>query len=197
MTITYRTGQKKDCPRLAEFVYIASDGVVEFLFHDLIDGISPIQMVTHNLAKDAGYYIYKNTIVAEEEDSGAVGVSFYYPASEHVISDEMRTFFPEDRLAHLKHILSGRVENSLYIDTLCVDENYRGNGIGAELISLTKDKAAKEGYNAVSLIALADNTDAHRFYYRCGFKIVSHVAMEPHDLIPHEGGAYLMSCRLP
>jgi hypothetical protein len=36
MNITYRTGRKEDCPKLAELVYIASDGVVEFLFHELI-----------------------------------------------------------------------------------------------------------------------------------------------------------------
>ena len=193
MNITYRTGRKEDCPKLAELVYIASDGVVEFLFHDLIAGVSPIQMVTHNLEKDTGYYTYKNTFVAED-DSGVIGVSFYYPAQYHVISDEMRSFFPADRIEHLEHILSGRVDDSLYIDTLCVDENFRGNGIGQELISLTRQNAVDQGFDSLSLIALADNTDAHRLYFRCGFEIVSNVEMEPHELIPHEGGAYLMRC---
>ena len=195
MSITYRTGTKEDCPRLAEFVYIASDGVVEFLFHDLIEGVSPIQMVAHNFEKDSEYYTYKNTIVAEA-DTGVVGACFYYPAHYHVISDEMKAFFPADRIEHLKHILSGRVDDSLYIDTLCVDENFRGSGIGRELISLTKKKAAEQGFNALSLIALADNTNAHRLYFRCGFEIVSEVPMEPHELIPHEGVALLMRCLL-
>jgi len=195
MNITYRTGRKEDCPKLAELVYMASDGVVEFLFHDLFDGVGPIQMVTHNLEKATGYYTYKNTIIAEG-GSAVIGASFFYPSRYHAISDEMRKFFPEDRLEHLKHILSDRVENSLYLDTLCVDEKFRGNGIGGELISLTRKKAVEEGFNALSLIALADNTDAHRLYYRCGFEVVSHVKMESHELIPHEGGAYLMCCNL-
>jgi ribosomal protein S18 acetylase RimI-like enzyme len=195
MNITYRNGRKEDCLKLAEFVYIASDGVVEFLFRDLIDGVSPVQMVARNLGKDRGYYTFRNTIVAVQ-GSRVVGVSFYYPAREHVISDEMRNFFPADRLAHLQHVLSGRVESSLYIDTLCVDENYRGNGIGAELIALTQKKAIELGYNALSLIALADNTNAHRLYFRCGFEIVLNIEMAAHELIPHEGGAYLMGCRL-
>jgi ribosomal protein S18 acetylase RimI-like enzyme len=193
MNISYRTGRKEDCPKLAELVYIASDGVVEFLFHDLIDGINPVQMVAHNLEKDMEYYTYKNTIVAEE-GSHVIGLSFYYPAQYHVISDEMKSFFPADRIEHLKHILSGRVENSLYIDTLCVDESFRRNGIGGELISLTRRKAVEQGFDSLSLIALADNTSAHRLYFRCGFEIVSDIEMEPHELIPHEGGAYLMRC---
>ena len=195
MNITYRAGGREDCPRLAEFVYIASDGVVEFLFHDLIDGVSPIQMVAHNLEKDSGYYTYKNTFVAES-DTGVVGACFYYPSRYHVISDEMKAFFPADRIDHLKHILSGRVEDSLYLDTLCVDEKVRRNGIGGELIALTKKKATEEGFNALSLIALADNTNAHRLYFRCGFEVVAEVPMEPHELIPHEGGALLMRCLL-
>jgi hypothetical protein len=32
MNITYRTARKEDCPRLADFIYISPDGVVEFLF---------------------------------------------------------------------------------------------------------------------------------------------------------------------
>jgi len=195
MNITYRTGRAEDCLKLAEFIYIASDGVVEFLFRDLIPGRSPQQIVAHNIDKDTGHYTYKNTVVAED-GRNVVGVSFFYPSRYHLISKEMRQFFPEDRLEHLKHVLSGRVENSLYLDTLCVDEKFRGNGIGAKLISMTKKKAAEEGYNALSLIALADNTNAHRLYYRCGFEIASHVEMAAHELIPHEGGAYLMCCNL-
>jgi len=193
MNITYRTGRREDCLKLAEFIYIASDGVVEFLFRDFIPGRSPQQIVAHNIDKDTGHYTYKNTVVAEN-GRNVVGVSFFYPSRYHVISNEMRQFFPEDRLEHLKHVLSGRVENSLYIDTLCVDEKFRGNGIGGKLISMTKKKAAEEGSNALSLIALADNTNAHRLYYRCGFEIVSNVEMASHELIPHEGGAYLMCC---
>ena len=195
MNITYRTGRAEDCLGLAEFIYIASDGVVEFLFRDLIPGWRPVDMIAHNMEKDEEHYTYKNTVVAEDEGN-VIGASFFYPSCHHVISDEMRKFFPEERLEHLKHVLTGRVENSLYLDTLCVDKNFRGNGVGGELISLTKKKAVEQEFNSLSLIALADNTNAHRLYYRCGFEIVSHIEMEVHELIPHEGGAFLMRCLL-
>jgi len=78
MNITYRTGRGGDCLKLAEFIYIASDGVVEFLFRDLIPGRSPQQLVAHNIDKDTGHCTYKNTIVAED-GRNVVGVSFFYP----------------------------------------------------------------------------------------------------------------------
>jgi len=55
MSITYRVGRKGDCPKLADFIYIASDGVVEFLFQDLIPGCSPQQIMAQNLKKGAGH----------------------------------------------------------------------------------------------------------------------------------------------
>lgn len=195
MKITYREGLKEDCPKLAELVNTASDGVVEFMFHELIAGTSPVQIVAQNMARDPDHHSYRDTIVAEFEQK-VIGMALFYHSRHHVISEEMKAFIPAERLEHLKHILTERVENSLYLDTLCVDEKFRGNGVGGKLLSLTKKKAAEEGFNALSLVALADNTNAHRLYYRCGFEIISHIEMEAHELIPHEGGAYLMGCNL-
>ncbi len=195
MNITYRDGRKEDSPKLAELVNIASDGVVEFLFHNLIAGISPVQIVAQNMARDRDHHSYRDTIVAQYKQK-VIGMALFYHSRHHVISQEMKALFPAERLEHLKHILTGRVESSLYIDTLCVDKNFRGNGVGGELISLTQKKAVEQGFNSLSLIALADNTQAHRLYYRCGFEIVSHIEMEAHELIPHKGGAFLMRCNL-
>jgi ribosomal protein S18 acetylase RimI-like enzyme len=108
----------------------------------------------------------------------------------------MRELFPLDRLKHVENIFTSRVENSLYLDTMGVDQEFRGKGIGSKLISLTQKKAGEHGINALSLIVLADNTGAQKLYNRHGFEIVHHIEMDSHELIPHEGGAYLMSCDL-
>jgi ribosomal protein S18 acetylase RimI-like enzyme len=51
-----------------------------------------------------------------------------------------------------------------------MDERFRAKGIGTKLIALTKQKAKKAGFKALSLMVLADNTDAQRLYARCGFE---------------------------
>jgi hypothetical protein len=53
MTFTYRPADKEDSARLAELINMASDGVVEYLFHDLIPGMTPVQVVAHNLENDS------------------------------------------------------------------------------------------------------------------------------------------------
>jgi ribosomal protein S18 acetylase RimI-like enzyme len=194
MDVNYRAGRLEDCPKLAEFIYIASDGVVEFLFHNLIPGQTPVQIVAGNLSADRDHHTFRDAIVAEY-DNEVIGMSLSYPSHFHRISNGMRDFFPSDRLNHVKNIFASGVDDSLYIDTLCVDQVFRGKGVGSMLISLTGKRAGKLGMDALSLIVLADNTDAQRLYKRHGFEIVSHIEMESDELIPHEGGAYLMKCR--
>ncbi|UCE07673.1 MAG: GNAT family N-acetyltransferase [bacterium] len=195
MEISYRNGRKEDCTVLAKLVNIASEGVIEYLFHDLIPDMTPVQMVAHNLGTENSYYSYENAIVAEY-DQNLIGVSLSYPSHFHQITEEMKNFLPEDRLEHFKSFYSSRVEDSLFLNALCVDERFRGKGIGTKLISLTKKKAKESSFKALSLMVLADNKDAQRLYSRCGFKIAEAVELKSHELIPHEGGCLLMKCEI-
>ena len=190
MEVSFRNGRKEDCTVLAELVSTASEGFIEFLFHDLVSGVTPVQMVAHNLESDKYPRIYKNTIVAESDEK-IVGMMLSIPSHFHKITEEMKEFSPEERLEHLKHFFSVRVDNSLLLDTLCVDEKFRGKGIGAQLISLTKKKAKEADFGILSLMVLADNTDGQRLYRRCGFEVAENVDLKSHELIPHESGCII------
>jgi len=195
MGITYRKGRKEDCAALAEFVSIAAGGVIEFLFHDLIPGMTPLEIERHGLENVEMPRSYKNSIVAES-DGTLIGAVLSIPSSHHRITEEMRAFFPADRLAHLEHFFSVRIENSLLLDALCTDEKSRGKGIGTQLISLTKEKARQAGFKFLSLVVFADNTNARRLYEQCGFEVIEKIELKPHALIPHEGGCFLMRCEI-
>jgi len=195
MKISYREGRAEDCTVLAKLVNIASEGIIEFLFHDLIPNMTPVQMVAQNLIADNSHYSHKNAIVAEHNQS-LVGVSLSYPSHFHQITIEMEHFLPEERLEHFRSFYSSRVEDSLFLNALCVDVDYRKKGIGAELISLTKKKAKRSGFTTLSLLVLADNKTAQRLYRKCGFVVEETVDLKPHELIPHEGGCLLMKCAI-
>jgi GNAT superfamily N-acetyltransferase len=195
MDITYRTARKADCVRMAELINIASGGVVEFLFHDLMPELTPKQIVTQNLESEQGYYTYKNAIVAEAEDQ-VVGVALSFPALFHEITAEMRHYFPKDRLDHLTEFYAARVDDSLLLNALCVDQKWRRNGIGGKLISLTKKKAKQAGFKVLSLMVFADNTTALSVYGRNGFEVLAPVQLNFHEQIPHEGGCLLMKSNI-
>ena len=195
MDITYRTATKADCLRMAELINIASGGVVEFLFHDLMPELTPQQIIAHNLESDHGSHTYKNAIVAEAENQ-VVGMALSFPAHFHQITAEMRQYFSEDRLDHLSDFYAARVDDSLFLDALCVDQKRRRNGIGGKLISLTKKKAKQNGFKALSLIVFTDNIKALSVYHQHGFEVHAPVELNSHERIPHEGGCLLMKSNI-
>ena len=195
MGITYRLGKKKDSPQIAALINLASDGVVEYLFHGLIPGMSPKQIVAHNLKNDNYPHSYRSAVVAED-DNTVVGMALSYPSSYHQITDEMRAFFPADRVAHLRHFYSTRIENSWFLDALGVHENYRRRGIGAKLIALTKEKAIENGYNDLTLMVFADNDVAITLYEKMGFERIQQVRLNANEFIKHTDGCWLMKCKI-
>ena len=195
MDIIYRPAKKSDCLPMAKMINLASGGVVEFLFHDLMPDLTPVQIVAHNLENSQGSHTYLNAIVAEG-DNRVVGMALSFPSHYHEITPEMRQFFPADRLKHLSDFYAARVEDSFFLDAICVEEKIRGNGIGSQLISLTKEKAKQSGFDTVSLVVFADNAAALSVYRRHKFDIVAPVELNSHERIPHEGGCLLMKCRI-
>ena len=168
---------------------------MEYMFHDLVPGKTPVKLVADNLAYNYYPYTYTNTIVAVDGDT-VVGMALSYPSSYHHITDEMKSFLPADRLTHLSDFYSANVANSRYLDALCVVESHRRQGIGEKLISRTKEKAVEDNDNALSLIVFADNSSAISVYKRTGFEVVQKVNLRSNEFIAHRGGCLLMKCPL-
>lgn len=60
---------------------------------------------------------------------------------------------------------------NLYIDDLCVDENYRGKHIGTKLYNYVIEYAKSINCYNVTLNVWADNKEAVKFYEKIGLKI--------------------------
>jgi GNAT superfamily N-acetyltransferase len=191
--IKYRSGEKRDCAKISELINIASGGIIQYLFQDLFPGMTPVQVVAHNLENDNSPYSYRSAVVAEKEND-VIGAALSFPSSYHKITDTMRNYFPADRIEHLRQFYASRIENSWLLDALCVIESHRRQGIGEKLISLTKEKAVENGCRTLSLITFADNDLAIPFYKRTGFEIVEKVELRGNEFIKHEGGCLLMNC---
>jgi len=56
------------------------------------------------------------------------------------------------------------------VESVRVDEKYRGQGIGKELMLFAINRAREEKCVSMQLTTNADRTDAHRFYENLGFK---------------------------
>jgi ribosomal protein S18 acetylase RimI-like enzyme len=195
MEIQYRTGGKEDCQGIAAMTNIASGGVVEYLFHALVPGMSPVQVLAYNLGNDEYPHTYRSAIVACDGHE-MVGMALSYPSSYHGITDDMKGFFPPERLEHFEAFYSARSENTWFLEALCVNESHRRRGIGEELLSRTKEQAVQNGCHALSLIVFADNALAIPVYERAGFMVTQKIELRGNETIGHEGGCLLMACEL-
>ncbi len=63
------------------------------------------------------------------------------------------------------------------VESVRVDEKYRGQGIGKELMLWAIERARKENCVAIQLTTNAERTNAHRFYENLGFK-ASHTGIK-------------------
>lgn len=191
MEILYRRGRFEDCDKIAEGIDRASGGIMDFLFHGLTGNFTPAEMMADFLRDGVGQESYENAIVAEFQGE-IVGIVYSYPAKYHGITEEARTFFPKERLEFLADFYNSRVEDSLFLDSIYVNEEFRGQGVGSKLIALTKEKARESGYEQLSLMVMNENFTARRAYERSHFKVVKHVDVKEHPLMPNKGGIYLL-----
>ncbi|MBP2628079.1 MAG: GCN5-related N-acetyltransferase [Firmicutes bacterium] len=191
MDILYRRGKLEDCSKIAEGIDLASGGIMDFLFDGLLENYTAAEVMADSLRDETGYDSYKNAIVAEYQDD-IIGITYSYPSKFHEISEETKKFFPSDRLEFLADFFNSRVENSLFLDSIYVDERFRGLGIGNRLIDATKQKAKQNGYKQLSLMVMNDNVIARRAYERNSFELVKHIDVKEHRLIPNKGGIYLL-----
>lgn len=191
----YRDGRRADCDTLAALIRLAAGGTVDYLFRNLIEGMTPVQVVAHNLAKNHYPHGYGQTIVATRGET-VVGMALSFPSQYHRITAEMERFFPAERLDHMRPFFSARVEESWFLDALGVFPDHCRQGIGRGLIEGVKTRALDQGYRQLSLIVFAGNDSALALYTALGFREVRRVPLGANNDIPYQGGCLLMVCDL-
>ncbi len=192
MIITYRDAGQTDCLPIAGLDRIAAGGVLDFLYRDLVPGMSPVELAAEVLGRENGSYSFRNTRVAEIGGEVA-GMLISYHSSHHALSDDMTEYFPRDRIDRIRALFTAEVPESLYIDSLAVHAPYRRHGIGGELLGHAAEKARRMGLDTLSLITFADNKTAHRLYGKQGFSLVQQLPFVADELMPHRGGIYVMT----
>jgi ribosomal protein S18 acetylase RimI-like enzyme len=103
---------------------------------------------------------------------------FFYDNIVNEMNGHFGYVFDEERI--IKGYVSLRVQNPteynhrknlsiLQLQTIGVDESYRGQGIGRQLVNHAKQVAKDLGFSHMRVVALAKNDRARHLYKECGF----------------------------
>ena len=75
--------------------------------------------------------------------------------------------------APLMRIIDSIADGDFYIHAIAVDNDLRGEGVGAVLMDCYAERARASGSTRLSLDVTAKNEGARRFYERRGMKVES------------------------
>lgn len=179
-----RAAAKSECRSIAELYRISSDGVAEYIWTKLAEpGEEFLDVGQRRYEQEGSVFSYLNCSLVDREGQIA-GMIIAFPMvidEDYVESDPV--LLPYSKLEE---------PDSYYICGMAVFPEFRGKGIGTELLKYAERQAQQLGLKKLSLIVFEQNKGAKRLYERHGFQTVASESVVPHPLIHFDGRALLM-----
>lgn len=191
----YRGGEVDDCVDIARLMCRAGGGLMEFMLEGIVPNCSPEDLLQLAIADPDAPINYENAFVGVDDDQ-VVALLLCYPSAEFGLSDVLESSVPVERLGHLQEFFSTPLPESLYVNSVAVDGDHGGQGIGATLMDIADELAGARQISTLSLHVWADNATAIGLYEKCGYRIHKHLSVARHRLLPHDGGKLIMTKNL-
>jgi ribosomal protein S18 acetylase RimI-like enzyme len=169
----FRRAEQADASLLAELVNYAGEGLPHYLWGKLTQaGETAWDVGRRRAAREDGSFSYRNAIMIEHhgECAGCL-IGYEIPdAPEPIAADMPAMFKPLQELENL-------APATWYVNVLAVVPQFRGKGLGTELLRLADETGRALGKRGMSVIVSDGNTGARRLYERCGYGAVAARAM--------------------
>ena len=173
-----------DARTIARLVSIASDGVSDYIWNnDASAGDDLLDIAEQRYRRDDARIGYRSSTIVCSAGNTA-GILLSYPAV--VDPDYVET---DPVLAPMSAL---EEDDSYYICSMAVFEDYRGSGIGNYLLQEADQRCRDSGLKKLSLVVFAENTGARRLYERNGYAEQKRATLAPHPLIRVTGDVLLL-----
>ena len=192
-TPVYRPAAVDDGRFIAEMIDMSSGGValIEWTTAaQAASGLTPLDVGTAVYASDEGDYSYRNCrIAAVAARRAGMLLSFPAPVRDPVNAASPPPFDGTDVFAPYKYL---EAPDTWYVCGIALLPDFRGRGIGTELMRIARQQARDHGYDRLSLVVFEENETALGLYRRLGYQIIDRAPVVPHPLIRARGDALLM-----
>lgn len=162
----FRRGTIEDAPVLAELVNYAGEGLPHYLWSTLAGpGESAWDVGLARAAREDGSFSYRNAYMIDYEGqcAGAL-IGYEIPDSPEPVPHDMPAMFVP--LQELENLAPG----TWYVNVLAVRPQFRGKGLGTQLLGLARRTAQALSKRGLSVIVSDANHGARRLYERCGYR---------------------------
>ena len=169
MSITIRQAQPQDAQAVVPLIIDAIGDIANRLTgeqeHEAIE-----RELTVLFKREDNRHSYLNTFVAVEDEK-IVGILVYYNGKQAIEMDANLVNWLAAKNASNIIIDKEAHEDEYYVDTICVDPDARGKGIGTLLLQFAIDQTKERGFSKLSLNVETKKEQAIRLYERTGFVI--------------------------
>ncbi|MEI5994746.1 GNAT family N-acetyltransferase [Candidatus Enterococcus mansonii] len=176
-----RFATKEDGQAIAPLILVILKDM-ELPLLEMVSEETLLAVLAESVADPDYRYGYKRGLVYEH-DGQVAGIAFGYPDEDeatideplkkvlrkHNLDEEIRLFIDPETLP-----------NEWYLDSISVDEKYRGLGIGSKLLDALPQMAKRDGKEIIGLSVDKGNPNAKKLYSRKGFKDVAEMMISGH-----------------
>lgn len=176
-----RFAKREDGPAVAKLILvILKDMELDFL--EKFGEAKTLEAIVACFDDPTYRYGYARGLV-DDIDGTIAGAAFGYPASQEPIIDlPLQTYLKTQGLnEEVRMFVDPEVSpGEWYLDSIAVDERFRGQGIGSKLLASVDRLATHEGQHVIGLNVDKGNPKAKRLYLRDGFKETGEVMISGH-----------------
>ena len=130
-----------------------------------------IALFKHFFIQDNNQYSFQNTLVYTEKNHVLGSLNAYDGAKLFILRKNFTNYLAKNRGLTDFHPEAETQPGEFYLDTISVNHNMQGKGIGKLLIHAGIDWARNLGHQKVGLLVEKNNTKAFKLYQKMGFTI--------------------------
>jgi len=161
-----RPAKKEDAKKAIALLALAMDHFI-YKLSGYDDKSKALKVLENFFSQTNNRLSFQNTYIYEQNKEIIAAINFYDGAK----ADELDAPLNQHLLSLNKNKVLKECEDEFYLDSISVDEKFRGLGIASKLINLAYQKAKIEN-KKLSLIVEKDNYKAKKLYEKMGFSYV-------------------------
>lgn len=179
--VRIRFARREEAGHIARLFLISSDGLAAYIWSRMdMPGLALEEIGSARYARTGTAFSFENCLVAVRE-SEVVGMAHAFPM-------QAETSGAEETDPVLRPYAELEDPGSLYVSGLAVNEPYRRQGLGRELMDCVHGLALRKGLPRISLICFERNETAFDFYRKRGFREVARRPVVPHPTLHYQDG---------
>ncbi|MBA9088170.1 ribosomal protein S18 acetylase RimI-like enzyme [Fontibacillus solani] len=174
----YRQATKSDASAVITLLFSAIGNIANTLAGT--DDDQQAHHVLEHFFQQKGNRISYENVMVKEENEKVIAFMLTYHGSDAASLDQ--PFI--DRLAAngvMAPVIQREAkDDEFYLDSIAVDPDYQGHGIGTEMLQLFERQASERGYDKIMLLVDQDNPAARKLYLRQGYSEDGSITVSGH-----------------